>query len=161
MCKFCLQNGERMTSSGAYVDDAALMADRLTWALANGPGDYANAMERAAAAAKVPRGLLWRLRYRRPNLVDPAHFERLGAACGRYQVFTPPRESAQSFKTALARVLVHSADALDRLAGALDRGADGLDRLGGALDGAGDPRDRPEDRARRESPARQSQDARR
>src|SRR4051812_29266594 len=90
-------------SSQAYVDDAADFARALAWDEARCPGDYANAMERAARGAKVSPGLLWRLHYRRPKVVDAADFVNLGTACARRKLNEREKVSP---KTALGRWLV-------------------------------------------------------
>ncbi len=108
-------------SSSAYVEDAAEFAKALTWAEANSPGDYKNAMERAARKAGVSPGLLWRLRYRRPKIIDVADFEALGAAYEQRQLYR--RERAEyAPKTALGRLLVRAIDAaIDEIPGVVSK----------------------------------------
>jgi hypothetical protein len=103
----------KAVSSQAYVEEAALFARALTWAEARCPGDYANAMKRAARRAGVTDGLLWRLHYRQPKQIDIADFEKLGVEVGRRKL----RETGKiTPRTALGRWLVETADKLDRIA---------------------------------------------
>lgn len=118
MRKFGLRS-EQVSSSSAYVDDASDIARALTWAEAKSPGDYGNAMQRVARAAKVPAGLLWRLHYRKPKVIDTADFVNLGKAYDQRGLFRQERGRIAP-RTALGRFLVGAADALDRAADALD-----------------------------------------
>lgn len=118
--------GTTMSTGSAYVDDAAEFARALVWADARGPGDYENAMNRVARRAGVSRGLLWRLRYRRPQSVAAADFEALGRAyndCGLQQ----QERTRVEPKTAMGRWLIGAAAALDSAAATLDSAADALE----------------------------------
>ena len=117
---------EPVSSTSAYVDDAADFAKALTWAEAKCPGDYANAMERAARRARVSKGLLWRLHYRKPKQVAAADFVNLGTECGKRGLHRTERANVAP-RTALGRWLVEAADKIDRFADAMG----GPETLGG------------------------------
>lgn len=116
-----VRSSERMSDS-AYIDDAADFAKALTLADMVRAGDYGNAMRRVSRRVGVGYSVLKHLHYSAPKRVETADFVRLGTAYGKQR---KAGKAAVEFvpRTALARLVVGMADALDRGADALDSAA--------------------------------------
>jgi hypothetical protein len=111
MVKLDLLSGKM--AAGAYVNEAREWAHALTRAESRFPGDYGQAMSRVASKIKIPRSVLWNLRYRIPKSISVEHYATLGAAYDDRQRSLYKQERAEvSPKTPLGRLLVRAADYL-------------------------------------------------
>jgi len=139
-----------MTGASAYVDDASDFAKALTLGDMVRAGDYGNAMRRVSRKFGVSFATLKALNYNPPKKVDTADFVKLGLAygkqkkAGRMPVEITPR-------TAIAKIVLVLADAMDGTAGALDKAlgavAAALESGADAIDSAGDASGRAGERA--------------
>lgn len=80
------QKGSGVMSSSQIVDDAEKWAKALTLSEYRGPGDYLEAMRRAARSAGVSASLFWSLHYKKPKDVWASAYFKIKAAYDRERV---------------------------------------------------------------------------
>lgn len=97
-------------SAAAYVEEAKEWAHKATLSHVRFPGDYGPAMGRVAREARIPVGVLWRLRYRSPKSIATEHYAALGAYFADQQSRYRAERPTVAAKTALGAVLLRAAD---------------------------------------------------